>query len=441
MNAARRFARSLLIIPLIFSGGCYDRVELNALAVADMMAIDLSEDGMLRVSIQFVVPAELANPGGTGPSGGQRDPFYTIEAIGATLPDAFAKIQARLPRRLFTSHIRVIVLGEEFARSGITPVFDSLTRMRELRITADVVATRGEGRALLLASPRLGRLPSAALTDLLYQRIVPHRNIREVALALATEGVDPFMPVVELTRRIETELEEGIRPEEFEISGVAVFRGDRLAGFTSLAEARGLAWLVNEAPFSTATISWPPPGENDGAPVKPSDLSEAERAIQKEFPPGTGPERPGGELREPNQISPLVIRGRVERRARVEDGRIRIEIDVEVTDDIITNQAGLDFTDPAVVPALEKALADDLEGRMRTMLRLAQEVFQADVFGFGVLVYRAHPQVWRSVKRDWHTLFSQLEVDIAIKPRIRRTGLTNSPAPFRDEQLRRVPSP
>lgn len=447
MRAVRRlaglrpFRLALLLSTALFSGGCWDRVELNALAVADMMAIDLTEDGQLRVSLQFVVPAELAGTVGASSSGGERDPFYTIEATGATLPEAFTRIQAKLPRRLFTSHIRTVVLGEEFARSGITPVFDSLTRMRELRITADVVATRGEGRELLTASPRLGRLPSTALTNLLYQMIVPPRNIRQVAIALASEGIDPFLPWITVTRRTETQLDPGAAGQEFEIRGIAVFRGDRLAGFVPLAEARGLSWLVDEVPFATATIRWPPPGEEGDAPREPSDLAPAERSIQQAMPPGPGPDRPGGGLREPSQISPLVIRGSVDLRSRVEDNEIRIEVRVRATDDIVTNQAGLDFTDPSVIPHLEKALAKDVEERMRAILRLAQDVFQADIFGFGALVRRSHPEVWRQVKANWHEVFSKLPVDIEVKPQVRRVGLTNSPAPFHEDQLRRVPGP
>ena len=78
---------------------------------------------------------------------------------------------------------------------------------------------------------------------------------------------------------------------------------------------------------------------------------------------------------------------------------------------------------------------------MRAILRLTQEVFQADIFGFGALVRRSYPEVWRQVKENWHEIFSKLPVDIEVKPQVRRVGLTNSPAPFRDEQLRRAPSP
>ena len=144
---------------MLLFGGCYDRIELNELAIADIMAIDRTEDGLLKVSLQFLIPSELTNPGGVRLRRGAAGSFLRHGGDwGADLPEAFSLLQAKVPRRLFTSHIRVIVLGEELARSGIGPVFDSLTRMRELRISADVVVTEGEGDRL----PTSGSAPRQA---------------------------------------------------------------------------------------------------------------------------------------------------------------------------------------------------------------------------------------------------------------------------------------
>ena len=103
-----------------------------------------------------------------------------------------------------------------------------------------VVVTQGEAAALLQAAPRLGRLPVAALASTLEQKIVPIRSIREVAIALVSEGVDPFIPAVGLTSRIETQLEPGAPTQEFELIGAGIFRGDRLVGFAPL--DLGAAW-------------------------------------------------------------------------------------------------------------------------------------------------------------------------------------------------------
>lgn len=422
---------------LVAGTGCYDRIELNELAIAGMMAIDRTEDGRLKVSLQFIVPSELTNPGGVGAGSGLRDPFYVIEAVGVTVPEAFSLLQAKLPRRLFTSHLRVIILGEELARSGIGPVFDSLTRIRELRVSADVIVTRGEAAVLLRAAPRFGRLPVSALTNLLYQRIVPVRTIREVAIALAAEGIDPFMPAVGLAPRIETELEAGVRAQEFELEGVGIFRGDRLVGFAPLNLARGLAWLVNEAPLSVATIPWPPRDDEPSPPVERPDVSPEEARVVRDAPPGTGPEGLGSGLREPNQISPQVLRAQVELRSEIEDGQVVVYVDARAIDDIVTNQAGLDLTDPAVIPELESALARSVEQRMRAMLDFLQKELEADAIGLGALVRREHPEVWRELRTDWHNYFRDVPVHISVDVKVRRTGLTANPSSFRPEQLRK----
>jgi len=434
-HLARWVKLALVLALLCACGGCYDRIELNALAVVDIMGLDLTEDGLLKVSLQFLIPADLTNPGGVGAGAGLRDPFFIMEQTGETLPEAFSLLQAKVPRRLFTSHIRVIVIGEELARAGIGPVFDSLTRLRELRSSMSVVVTQGEAAALLQAAPRLGRLPVAALASTLEQKIVPIRSIREVAIALVSEGVDPFIPAVGLTSRIETQLEPGAPTQEFELIGAGIFRGDRLVGFAPLDLARGLAWLVDEAPFAVATIEWPPEGESSPREARP-DVSPPEAAAERDAPPGSRQPSPGQGMREPNQISPLVLRAHVQFHTEIEDGQPVVHVYAHAVDDIVTNQAGLDLTDPAVLPRLEDALAARIKDRMEGMLHLAREL-GADVFGFGALIRRNHPKLWRELRDDWHGYFSRLPVQIHVDVRVQRTGLTNSPAIFRREQLRR----
>src|SRR5690606_22663484 len=156
----------------------------------------------------------------------------------------------------------------------------------------------------------------------------------------------------------------------------------------------------NEAPFAVATIKWPP---EDGPPsprLEESDVSPEEALIIRDAPPDMGPARLGSGLREPGRISPQVLRARVEMRAEIQDGRPVIYIDARAIDDIVTNQAGLDLSDPAVIPELERALAASVEQRMRAMLRLAQQELEADVVGFGALVRRTNPQLWRQLRQD-----------------------------------------
>jgi len=443
-SAFVRLTLPSVIFTALLCGGCYDKVELNQLAVADLMAIDITEDGKLLVSLQFVIPGELGSPGGGGASTATRDAFYVIDAKGATLPEAFSLLQAKLPRRLFTTHVRVVVLGEEVARAGIGPLFDSLTRMRELRLTMDVVLVKGRAVELLRAAPRFERLPATAIAHLLNERIVPNRTVRQVAMSLVAEGVDLFLPLVGIAERVEpvhgatagAASAPATSPGEFEIMGIGIFQEDRLVGFAPVEAARGLAWIINQTATSTATVEWPPPGE----PVKPVPAPRSGHAGASDNPnepPGTGPASPGGGLNRPNQISTILLRETTRIRADVEDGEIVIRIRARAVDDLLTNQAGLDLNDPAVIPKLEAEIAKAAEERMRSILRLAQDELQSDIFGFGALVRRSHPKLWREFRTNWREIFSKLRVEIEVVVQIRRVGLTNRPASMREDQLQR----
>src|SRR5690606_4595155 len=96
-----------------------------------------------------------------------------------------------------------------------------------------------------------------------------------------------------------------------------------------------------------------------------------------------------------NQISQMLLHATSKITADVRDGEIVIRVASRSVDDIVGNPAGLDLTDPSVIPALEEAIADDIKARMRAVLSYAQDDFQADIFGFGSVVRRNHPKVWR----------------------------------------------
>src|SRR5690606_23539026 len=174
-----------------------------------------------------------------------------------------------------------------------------------------------EGVVLLQASPRLGRLPVGALANMLNQGILPRRTIRQVAIALASDGIDPFIPAVGVAPRIETEREAGVRAEEFEIIGVGAFRGDRLVEFATLEQARGVAWLVDEAPFAVRTGPRAHEGGRAAGQAQRREVPRGEALMRRGAAAGSGRGGLGGGIKAPNQISPQLLRTPVELRPEV----------------------------------------------------------------------------------------------------------------------------
>src|SRR5690606_2081184 len=161
------------------------------------------------------------------------------------------------------------------------------------------------------------------------------------------------------------------------------------------------------------------------------DVSPGEALIRRDAPPGSGPAGLGGGIKEPNQISPQVLRTRVRLRSEIKDGQVVIHGDARAIDDSVSNQAGLRRTDPSGIAARQKGLAASVADGGRAMLRLDEEELEADAMGFGALVRREHPKEWRELRRHWHAHSRQVQVNINVAVEARLTGLTGNPASFR----------
>lgn len=135
---------TLSLLGFVLSG-CWDRHELNDLAITVGMGFDKSGDEYL-VTAQIVNPNEVASKKGAGYS----TPITTLSARGISTLEAARKLTTSAPRKLFASHLRIIVIGEELAREGVAKVLDGITRDHEIRSDFYIIVARGTTAAKVL---------------------------------------------------------------------------------------------------------------------------------------------------------------------------------------------------------------------------------------------------------------------------------------------------
>lgn len=116
-----------LLILSLFLSGCWDRRELNELAITMAIGIDKVEDEY-QVTTQVIVPSELSMKGGLG-----RSPVTLFQAKGDTVYEAIRKLTRDSPRKIYPGHLRMLVIGEELAKEGIADSLELMFRDRELR--------------------------------------------------------------------------------------------------------------------------------------------------------------------------------------------------------------------------------------------------------------------------------------------------------------------
>jgi spore germination protein KC len=92
----KAFIKLAVLIPLIFLlGGCWDRVELNNLALITAIAFDKAEDNQIQVTAQIIIPQNLPGGGGGGSGDGAVRPTIIRSEKGVDIADALSKLQRK----------------------------------------------------------------------------------------------------------------------------------------------------------------------------------------------------------------------------------------------------------------------------------------------------------------------------------------------------------
>ncbi|MGG1618020.1 Ger(x)C family spore germination protein [Paenibacillus sp. NRS-1782] len=391
----RKTAFLLLMFTLVLLlTGCWNRRELNELAIAVGMGIDKRGD-QFRVSVQVVDPGEAAAK--KGASGGAPATLYTAEAD--TVFEAIRKITTLSPRKMYFSHLRICVIGESIAREGMAKALDLLSRDHQFRTDFYIVVSKGTSAedTLKIMTP-LDPIPA---NDLFSALETSERNwspsmtvtLDELIKALTSEGMQPILTGLHIIGNTEMgELNKNVQtinpPVRLQYSGLAVFRKDKLIGWLNETESRGYNFILGKVRSSVGFVACPEGGK-----------------VVTEI------------IRTQTAIKGSVNRG---------EPRVNVKMQVEANVGEVECQ-GLDLTKVSTIYEVEKKEEEKIEEIMKSAVRKAQKLYKADIFGFGEAIHRADPKTWSSLKKNWNREhFVELPVDIKVDFKIRRVGTIGS---------------
>ncbi|WP_158289591.1 Ger(x)C family spore germination protein [Paenibacillus flagellatus] len=365
-----------LLLPLLL-GGCWDRTEVNDIAIVMATGVDKEKDGY-RISVIIPLPGNMGGAsGGGGGSGGQAP--YTIDSEkGRTLREANARLQSRLSRRLFYAHRKVLLIGEELAKEGLVEVMDITARVAENRLTSYMAVTKGKAYDVLNASPKLERFSSEAMRELLKSDNTIQVQVKDVVIRMSGEGQDAILPYVEVIRS------EGTKKpsEELQISGFAYTRNGKMVGVAKGDEANGMRWLTESFNPYVETV-------------------EMKNGL----------------------VSLIVRRGESAIRPSVVGGKIRYRIRAEGEATILEAQDGNEYEHERNIERLEEQLEKKIREDMAAAMRVVK-TDRSDFPGFGVVLKRTFPGRWRDEwRREWETAIRDVEPEYEVNMVVNRTGM------------------
>jgi spore germination protein KC len=381
----------ILCFCLVILSGCWDRVEMQDLAIVTSAAIDILEDGETRISIQLFIPRTITSgQSGEDPSLGST---FVREGTGDNLANAISKLQYNVPRRLFWGQCKIYILGEDLAKAGIRKEIDYLTRHPGPRGNSLLYVSEGEAKDMLTLIPPLERYSGEALRKLTQEISGVGTTLRDIDIGLMGESESVSIPLIkQLISKEQARKSHETIPI---IDGTAVFNKDKMVGTLSLGETRGLLWLKND--IKRSTISVKPEGE-DG------------------------------------KISMTSSVGTVKYKPRIRGDRWIMNLNVHIEGDIVQNETHLNLMDERVLTKLKKEYEEALKIRVEQTAEKLQQDLKTDVINFGRKFHQKYPKEWNKVSGSWDEKFPEVEVKINVTAKVRRPGYIGPPAALpRDE--------
>jgi len=191
-----------------------------------------------------------------------------VKSSGSSFFDAIRNITLSFDKKIFFSHIRVIIVSEEIARKGLGGFVDMWTRQHQPRLSTYILVAKDVSPGEVIGI-REGIEDSSA--DYIASLI---KNMKHNGKTVPTKVLDflkdfygkeknPVVGTIIRKEEVQPGGENGIK-YKLVAEGAAVFSGDKLTGFLDGLEARALNFVTGSMQ-SGVVVSPSPDGRGENS--------------------------------------------------------------------------------------------------------------------------------------------------------------------------------
>lgn len=382
---------SLFLILALGLSGCWNRRELDTLAIVSGVALDkATEASQVQLTAQILKPGEIKSTSKSGGQTGGGNPYFNLTQTGTTDFATIRKMADTSSRRLFWAHNQVIIVSQDLAREGVTKYLDLFIRDPELRLLVFILVAQGRAEDILKTKADLEKVPSLEIAkimrDVVSSSFAPQITLKKFTERLLSKTTSPIAPLISLKG-------EG-QEKKVSVEGTAVFKRDKLVGQLNAYETRGLLWVLGEVKSGIIEVDC-----------------------------GEGQEKAGLEIvRADKKILP-----------QMKDGKISITVKIREEGALAEQMCSENYTKLPAWTTLEEKQTAAIENEVRSALKKAQQL-NTDIFGFGDAVHQKYPRLWKEIEPKWDEVFPTLEINVAIEAILSRSGRAAKPAYPQEEQ-------
>lgn len=366
----------LTIIPAVLGSGCWDRRELDRLAIIAGAGIDVDKDGVTLTS-QIVKPSKVSGSPSGGGGGGQEQATWVMQSRGKTLFQAARRSTFQTSRRLYWAHIQVAIFGEATAKKGLGPYLDFFVRDPEPRPTEWMVIAEGKASDMLTPQAKLETISSMAIGHLIQNYSSTSQfypaTIHDFTTRLMSGTTAPLAPRI---------LRKGKgKDQQVVMDGTAVFKKDKMVGILNPTETRGVLWAIDKVKSGIIVI------EQAGKPTSSIEIIDSKGSFK----------------------------------VQLRNGKPHMQVEIHANLNFGEELGTVDISKPDQLNKFDQQAATAIRNEVMKAWHKARDL-RADVFGLGQAVGRKYPKEWKRMESRWQEVFPQSTIEVNVKANIRVVG-------------------
>ncbi|MCK9860313.1 Ger(x)C family spore germination protein [Paenibacillus sp. ATY16] len=371
--------------------GCWDRTELNDLALISATAFDKGNNNKILATVQVIIPQNQGSGQQAAAIGGGGPRAITRSAEGINIEDALSKLQRKMPRRLFWGQCKIFIFGEEIARIGIREEFDYLVRHPQPRERAYLMVSKGKASEALNLIPPIERTSSEALREISNLHTGLLVTMEQMSKDLKGDSETNALPMVYILPPSKL-ADKPVQTIPY-MKGAAVLKKGKLSGELTEKLLRGALLINNVAADYSITFNV------------------------------------GGK-----QVSLHPVKTKVRLAPHIEGNNWSMTIKVQSEGSIVQNNSRMDPMKPEDLKEMNLAFRNDIHRRIEAVVDYLQQL-KADTIHFATVYHKKYPKEWERVKEQWDEQFAKIKVTIEVKTDIKKPGLINAPGGMPYEEV------
>jgi germination protein, Ger(x)C family len=385
--------------------GCWNDFDLNSLAIVVGVGFDNAGDGQIEVTVEVLNPGQ-ENQSSDTPGGGRKSTVYTVE--GPTFFDAIRNFIAKVSKRLYWNDVQVVVIGETYAKGGITDILDFFQRDQQTNLNSDLIVAKGlTAKEVLEARPNIDSTTAMQIDDSLENITNFGKNINDSLFDIVKQ-ISALKPCV-VVGAIEMDNREndtggsgspdgassGSPPDrkaelaDMAVQGSAILKNYKLAGYLTPNETRGFLFAEDRIRGTIITVKNP--------------------------------------MKEGKLVAFKLTESKGKIRTAVTDGKPELTIQVDATGVIGDQQGNGDLTSFKNTGILTKEVEEEIKSEIQAAASVSQKNYTSDIFCFNKNIFQNNLDAWKKLKSKWDDIYSHTAITIQVSFLITRSGMITKP--------------